>query len=115
MHDRADTLRPVLDVHAVRRDFPILSTEMNGRPLVYLDNGATTQKPRAVIDAISHYYEQDNANIHRGVYALSQRATSEFDDARTTIAAFLNAPEPAECIFVRGVTEAIHLVAFSWG
>lgn len=119
MHDRAQNLRPAgmatFDVDAARRDFPILSTEMNGRPLVYLDNGATTQKPRAVIDAISHYYEYDNANIHRGVYALSQRATSKFDDARTIVAAFLNAPEPAECIFVRGVTEAINLVAFSWG
>ena len=87
---------------------------MNGHPLVFLDNGATTQKPRAVIDAISRYYERDNANIHRGVYELSQRATSHFDDARTKVAAFLNAPEPAECIFTRGVTESINLVAMSW-
>ncbi len=110
----ADNLRPAFDVEAVRRDFPILSTEMNGRPLVYLDNGATTQKPRAVIDALVHYYEHDNANIHRGVYALSQRATAKFDEARLKVARFINATEPAECIFVRGVTEAINLVAMSW-
>ena len=115
MRGDADNLKPAaLDVETVRRDFPILATEMNGRPLVYLDNGATTQKPRAVIDAITRYYEHDNANIHRGVYALSQRATAGFDDARLKVAKFLNAPEPAECIFVRGVTEAINLVAHSW-
>ncbi len=105
----------MLDVEAVRRDFPILSTEMNGQPLVYLDNAATTQKPQCVIDAITHYYEHDNANIHRGVYSLSQRATKAFDDARLKVAHFINAPEPAECVFVRGVTEAINLVAFAWG
>ena len=125
MHDRAEQLRAggerglaataAFDVEAVRRDFPILSTEMNGRPLVYLDNGATTQKPRAVIDAIVRYYEHDNANIHRGVYTLSQRATQQFDGAREAVARFINAPEAAECIFVRGVTEAINLVAMSWG
>ncbi len=114
MRGKTDNLRSVLDVDAVRRDFPILSTQMNGRPLVYLDNGATTQKPRRVIDAISRYYERDNANIHRGVYSLSQRATSQFDAARGKVARFLNAPEAAECIFVRGVTEAINLVAHSW-
>ena len=114
MRDRPDDLRPPFDVHAVRRDFPILATEMNGRPLVYLDNAATTQKPRRVIDALVRYYEHDNANVHRGVYALSQRATAKFDDARLKVAAFLNAPEPAECVFVRGVTEAINLVAFAW-
>ena len=114
MRDGSDNLRPPFDVHAVRRDFPILATEMNGHPLVYLDNAATTQKPRRVIDAITRYYERDNANVHRGVYVLSQRATAKFDDARLKVADFLNAPEPAECVFVRGVTEAINLVAFSW-
>ncbi len=122
MHDRSDNLQRLgraaagsFDVTAVRRDFPILSTEMNGRPLVYLDNAATTQKPRAVIDAIVRYYEAGNANIHRGVYTLSQQATAEFDRAREVVAEFLNAPEVAECIFVRGVTEGINLVAMSWG
>ena len=115
MRGDADNLRPAFDVDAVRRQFPILATEMNGRPLAYLDNAATTQKPRAVIDAISRYYERDNANVHRGVYSLSQRATAAFDDGRAAVARFLNAPEPAECLFVRGVTEAINLVAFSWG
>ncbi len=114
MRGAADNLQPAFDVDAVRADFPILATEMNGRPLVYLDNAATTQKPRHVIDAITKYYETDNANIHRGVYELSQRATKYFDDARIKVASFLNAPEPAECIFTRGVTEAINLVAFSW-
>src|SRR5688572_32897439 len=97
VHDRPDNLRQsrpasagAFDVHAVRRDFPILSTEMNGRPLVYLDNAATTQKPRAVIEAIVRYYESGNANIHRGVYTLSQQATAEFDRAREVVAGFLS-------------------------
>ncbi|MEM7809695.1 MAG: aminotransferase class V-fold PLP-dependent enzyme, partial [Planctomycetota bacterium] len=115
MRGVADNVRPAFDVEAVRGDFPILSTEMNGRPLVYLDNAATTQKPKAVIDAITRYYEHDNANIHRGVYALSQRATTQFDEARDKVARFLRSPEPAECLFTRGVTEAINLVAYSWG
>lgn len=103
------------DVERIRRDFPILATRVNGRPLVYLDNAATTQKPRAVIEAIVRYYETTNANIHRGVYTLSQQATSAVDKARETVARFLSASEAAECIFVRGVTEAINLVAMSWG
>ncbi len=115
MRAAGDNRKPVFDVDSVRRQFPILATEMNGKPLVFLDNAATTQKPRQVIDAISTYYERDNSNIHRGVYELSQRATSRFDEARTKVASFLNAPEPAECVFTRGVTEAINLVAFSWG
>ena len=117
MHQRADNLRPTsppFDVEAVRRDFPILSRRVNGRPLVYLDNGATTQKPRAVIDALVDFYENHNANVHRGVHTLSQEATAVFDAARVTVADFLNAPEPAECLFVRGVTEAINLVAMCW-
>lgn len=99
----------------IRGDFPILATKMNGRPLVYFDNGATTQKPQAVIDAIVHYYSSDNANIHRGVYELSQRATDAYEDARRCVAEFLHAPRPEECIFVRGTTEGINLVASSWG
>ncbi len=100
---------------ALRGDFPILSTRMNGHPLIYLDNGATTQKPQAVIDALVHFYTHDNANIHRGVYPLSQRATDAFEGARRKVAEFLGANDPAECIFVRGATEAINLVADSWG
>jgi cysteine desulfurase / selenocysteine lyase len=103
------------DPSRVRRDFPILQTRMNNHPLVYLDNGATTQKPQAVIDAIVHYYMHENANIHRGIYSLSQRATESFELARRKVANFIGAPDPACCIFVRGTTEAINLVAQSWG
>lgn len=100
---------------SIRADFPILSTQMSGQPLVYLDNGATTQKPQAVIDALVQYYTHDNANIHRGVYPLSSRATDHYEAARSKVAEFLGASDPAECIFVRGATEAINLVASSWG
>ena len=100
---------------AIRPDFPILATQMNGRPLIYLDNGATTQKPQAVIDALVHFYTHDNANIHRGVYPLSQRATDAYEAARGKVAKLLGARDPAECIFVRGATEAINLVAATWG
>ena len=96
----------------VRDDFPILATEMSGRPLVFLDNAATTQKPRVVIDAIANYYTRDNANIHRGLYELSQRATDGYEDARKKVADFLGVgDDPACCLFVRGTTEAINLVA----
>ncbi len=103
------------DPYRVRQDFPILQTRMNNHPLVYLDNGATTQKPQAVIDAIVHYYTHENANIHRGIYSLSQRATEAFELARQKVANFIGAPDAACCIFVRGTTEAINLVAESWG
>lgn len=99
----------------IRGDFPILATKMQGRPLIYFDNGATTQKPQAVIDALVHYYTHDNANIHRGVYELSQRATDAYEAARSQVARLLGTADPAECIFVRGATEAINLVASSWG
>ncbi len=99
------------DAAAIRRDFPILDQSVHGQPLVYLDNAATTQKPRAVIDAISRYYLADNANIHRGVHLLSERATSAYEGARTIVRAFLNARESREIVFVRGTTEAINLVA----
>jgi cysteine desulfurase/selenocysteine lyase len=99
----------------VRRDFPILDHPVHGRPLVYLDNGATTQKPRAVIEATSKYYEQQNANIHRGNYQLSVAATAAYEAAREKVARFINAAEPAECLFTKGTTEAINLVASSLG
>jgi len=104
-----------LDMTALRRQFPILGTSFHGKPLVYLDNGATTQKPRCVIDAISGYYQRHNANIHRGVYQLSQESTDAYERARRTVARFINAPEDAECIFTNGATEAINLVASCFG
>lgn len=100
---------------SLRADFPILSTEMNGKPLIYFDNGATTQKPKQVIDALVHYYEHDNANIHRGLYELSQRATDGYEAAREKVAKFINARVAKECIFVRGTTEAVNVIAKSWG
>ncbi len=102
------------DVEAVREDFPILHQEINGHPLVYLDNGATSQKPRAVIDAIADYYTHDNANVHRGVHTLSARATDAFEGARERSRRFLNAAERSEIVFVRGASEAINLVARAW-
>ncbi len=103
------------DLRKVRADFPILSREIHGRPLVYLDNAATTQKPQAVIDAMSHYYASDNANIHRGVHLLSESATEDYEAARRTVQHFLNAEDRSEIIFVRGTTEAINLVAQTYG
>ncbi|MEP4484258.1 MAG: cysteine desulfurase [Halioglobus sp.] len=99
----------------VRADFPILDQLINGNPLVYLDNAATTQKPNAVIDAISHYYRHDNANVHRGVHTLSDRATTEFEQSREKVSTFLNSPSSRQVIWTSGTTEAINLVAFSWG
>jgi len=103
------------DVERVRADFPILHQQAHGHPLVYLDNAATSQKPKAVIDAIVNYYEGYNANIHRGVHYLSERATAEYEAARKVIGQFINAARPAEIIFVRGTTEAINLVAQTYG
>jgi cysteine desulfurase/selenocysteine lyase len=103
------------NVERVREDFPILRQRINGKPLVYLDNAATSQKPRAVIDAITRYYETENANIHRGVHQLSQRATDDYESARETVRAFLNAAHSREIIFVRGTTEGINLVAQTFG
>ena len=109
-------MKGVLDVKRLREDFPILhQTLRHGRSLVYLDNAATTQKPRAVIDALVGYYERDNANIHRGVHELSQRATAAFEEARAKVQDFLGAAHPSEIIFTRGATEAINLVAQSFG
>ncbi len=103
------------DVERVRADFPILQQQINGHPLVYLDNAATTQKPRAVIDAISDYYCYDNSNVHRGAHTLSDRATAKFEAARQKVADFVNAETSAQIIWTRGTTEAINLVAASWG
>ena len=102
---------PPFDIDAVRRDFPILGRAVRNRALVYLDNAATSQKPRAVIEAIERYYEEDNSNIHRGVHFLSQQATFAYERARGRIATFVNAAEGAEIVFCRGTTEAVNLVA----
>jgi cysteine desulfurase/selenocysteine lyase len=103
------------DVLRIREDFPILKTTVSGKPLIYLDNGATTQKPRQVIDAIKHFYETEYANIHRGVYYLSQLATDRYEGARHKVRKFINAAEDREIIFTRGTTESINLVASSFG
>ncbi len=106
---------PALDVERLREDFPILSQRVRGKPLVYLDNAATSQKPRVVIDAVSRFYSAENANIHRGVHYLSERATVAYDAARERVARFLNASSAREIVFTRGTTEGINLVAQSWG
>ena len=100
---------------AVRADFPILDQQVHGQPLIYFDNAATTQKPRAVIEALRHYYEHDNANVHRGIHELSNRATAAFEAARARAAKFINARSAEEVIFTRGTTEGINLVAQAWG
>ena len=106
---------PPFDVHAVRRDFPILKERVNGYPLVWFDNAATTQKPQVVIDRVSYFYEHENSNIHRAAHELAARATDAYEKARDTVAHFLNASSSEEIIFVRGTTEGINLVAKSWG
>jgi len=103
------------DAARVRRDFPILEQQVNERPLVYLDNAATTQKPVSVIDAIANYYRHDNANVHRGVHTLSDRATHCFEQARQTLADFIASPSASQVIWTSGTTAAINLVAYSWG
>jgi cysteine desulfurase/selenocysteine lyase len=108
------TLTAADPLAAVRADFPILATRANGRPLVYLDSAASSQKPRQVIDAVTRFYERDNANIHRGVYGLSVRATEAYDAARAAVARYLGATHPHEIVFTRGTTEAINLVAQSY-
>jgi cysteine desulfurase / selenocysteine lyase len=106
--------RPI-NTAAVREDFPILSRQINGRPLVYLDSAATSQKPAVVIDAMSDYYRRYNANPHRGVYTISEEATAAYESARQRVATFVNARSPKEVIFTRNTTEAINLVRYSWG
>jgi len=108
-------VRNQFDISSVRRDFPILNERVNGKPLVWLDNAATTQKPQSVIDRISYFYEHENSNIHRAAHELAARATDAYEDARQTVARFLNAPSAKEIVFVRGATEGINLIAKSWG
>lgn len=103
------------DLSSVRADFPILDQEINGQPLIYFDNAATSQKPRAVLAALNRYYERDNANVHRGIHELSNRATAGFEAARVRAAQFLNARSADEIVFTRGTTEGINLVATAWG
>src|SRR5437763_7043484 len=104
-----------LDPHAIRADFPILQTTVHGRPLVYLDSASTSQKPLAVIEATDTYYREYNANVHRGIYEIGERATAAYEGARAKIARFINAPDAHEIVFTRNATEAINLVAYSWG
>ena len=110
----ADTEEMSIDWSNLRKDFPILDQEVHGCPLIYFDNAATTQKPVSVISALSHYYERDNANVHRGIHELSNRATAGYEGARARAAKFINAAEYREIIFTRGTTEGINLVAQSW-
>jgi SufS family cysteine desulfurase len=109
------TTSPRLDRTALRAQFPALAQEVGGHALVYLDNAATSQKPQYVLDALAAYYEHDNANVHRGIHELSRRATVAFEDARVKLAKFLGAADSAELVWTRGTTEAINLVAASWG
>lgn len=104
-----------IDIEAIRKQFPILHQEVNGKPLVYFDNAATSQKPQCVIDALTHYYNKDNSNIHRGIHTLAERATTAFEDTRKAVAKFLNANEVEEVIFTKGTTEGINLVAATFG
>ncbi|OBG38372.1 family 2A encapsulin nanocompartment cargo protein cysteine desulfurase [Mycolicibacter heraklionensis] len=105
----------IFDVNAVRADFPILRETVNGKPLIWFDNAATTQKPQAVIDRLSHFYAHENSNIHRAAHELAARATDAYEDARDTVRRFLGAPRSEDIVFVRGTTEAINLVAYAWG
>ena len=104
-----------LDPEVIRRDFPVLGTEVRGNPLVFLDSASTSQKPQPVIDALDAYYNEYAANVHRGIYEIGERATAAYEAARASVARFINAPETGEVIFTRNATEAINLVAYSWG
>jgi cysteine desulfurase/selenocysteine lyase len=108
-------MHTLLDIEAIREQFPILDQEVNGHRLVYLDNAASSQKPRVVVEALARYYEHDHANVHRGIHELSVRATEAYEDARATAARFIGAGDPSEVVFVRGTTEGINLVASAWG
>jgi cysteine desulfurase / selenocysteine lyase len=109
------TARPKLDARKLRADFPIFEQKIHGKPLAYLDSAVSSQKPRQVLDKLRDFYETSYGNVHRGVYVLSERATSEYEGARSKLAAFVNAPAPRELIFVRGATEGLNLVAYAWG
>jgi len=104
-----------LDAHALRADFPILAQKINGKPLAYLDSAVTAQKPRQMLEAMTSFYETSYANVHRGVYALAERATEAFEGAREKVARFVNAPSSREIVFTRNATEALNLVAYAWG
>src|SRR5436190_1447138 len=108
-----ETIEP--NFNALRQDFPILQQTIHGKPLVYLDSAASSQKPRAVMDALVHYYSKDHANVHRGVHTLSERATQAYEAARDKVKGFINARQREEVIFVSGATEGINLVAQSYG
>ncbi len=107
--------RPALDPVALRGDFPILRQQINGHDLVYLDSASSSQKPQVVIDAVTDYYREYNANVHRGIYTIGEKATAQYERARATVARFINAPDSHEIVFTRNATEAINLVAYSWG
>jgi cysteine desulfurase / selenocysteine lyase len=111
----AGEAREPLDAVALRADFPILSTQIHGHPLVYLDSASTSQKPEVVLDAMDEFYRNYNANVHRGIYEIGERATAAYEAARRSAARFINAPDPHEVVFTRNATEAINLVAYSWG
>lgn len=108
-------LTPVLNIQKIREEFPILHQQVNGKPLIYFDNAATNQKPKRVIEALTNYYQNDNANIHRGIHTLAERATRAYEDTRLAMQAFIHAEHSEEIIFTRGVTESINLVASSYG
>jgi len=111
----AVTTQAKLDARKLRSDFPIFEQEIHGKPLAYLDSAVSTHKPRQVLDKLRTFYETSYANVHRGVYTLSERSTAEYEGAREKIAAFINAPSPREIVFVRGATEGLNLVAYAWG
>ena len=109
------TIPKPLDIAAIRQEFPILKREVKGRPLIYLDNAATSQKPRQVIEALVHYYSNQNANIHRGIHSLAEEATAAYELSRDTVQSFIGARFREEIIFTKGTTESINLVAYAWG
>ena len=111
----AATTTPTLDAHRLRADFAVFEELLDGKPVAYLDSASSTQKPRQVLDRMRAFYEHEYANVHRGVYRLSERATEGFEGARRTVAGLLNAPSEREVIFTRSATEAINLVAYAWG
>src|SRR5213082_1775059 len=115
MAEVAVTAKPKLDARKLRADFPIFEQEIRGKPLAYLDSAVSSHKPRQVLDKLRTFYETSYANVHRGVYTLSERATEEYEGAREKVARFVNAPSSREIVFVRGATEGLNLVAYAWG
>ena len=111
----AAPVHPAFDIDLVRTDFPVLSEQVHGRPLIWLDNAATTQKPEAVISRVGHFYRHENSNVHRAAHEMAARATDAYEESRAKVARFLHAPSSDEIVFLRGATEAINLVAQSWG